>query len=51
MYSLHLTEEAEEDLSNIWFYTCQAWSVRQADSYLDELYASLAPLQRNPELG
>nr|MBR2109993.1 type II toxin-antitoxin system RelE/ParE family toxin [Alistipes sp.] len=33
MAKYHLTNKAVEDLSNIWEYTVDTWSERQADDY------------------
>lgn len=35
-----LAPKAESDLSEIWQYTAQTWSIDQADSYLDQLVAA-----------
>jgi toxin ParE1/3/4 len=32
-----LTPAARNDLENIWLYTVQTWSIRQADRYTDIL--------------
>lgn len=37
MASFHLTVKASEDLSNIWNYTFDEWSEKQADKYLQLL--------------
>ena len=39
MPSYELTEDAESDLREIWRYTCNRWSEKQADLYLDALKA------------
>ncbi|WP_082783724.1 type II toxin-antitoxin system RelE/ParE family toxin [Acetobacter malorum] len=37
MKELYFTPSAEDDLSNIWDYTVEKWSIEQADKYTDEI--------------
>ena len=50
MAKYHLTNKAVEDLSNIWEYTVDAWSERQADDYYNMLIASFQKITENPRL-
>lgn len=40
MKSFELTQLAESDLFDIWNYTYEEWSRKQADSYIDALKAA-----------
>ncbi len=42
---------AQDDLESIWLYTCEVWSVTQADSYLDAIIQRFDWLVQNPTLG
>lgn len=50
MAKYHLTNKAVEDLTNIWEYTVDAWSERQADDYYNMLIASYQKITENPQL-
>ncbi|MBE6192475.1 MAG: type II toxin-antitoxin system RelE/ParE family toxin [Rikenellaceae bacterium] len=50
MAKYHLTNKAVEDLSNIWEYTVDTWSERQADDYYNMLIASFQKITENPQL-
>jgi len=50
MAKYHLTNKAVEDLSNIWEYTVDTWSERQADDYYNMLIASFQKTTENPRL-
>ena len=50
MAKYHLTNKAVEDLTNIWEYTVDAWSERQADDYYNMLIASCHKITENPRL-
>ena len=50
MAKYHLTNKAVEDLTNIWKYTVDAWSERQADDYYNMLIASCQKITENPQL-
>ncbi|WP_421722223.1 type II toxin-antitoxin system RelE/ParE family toxin [Alloalcanivorax xenomutans] len=51
MLKLNITPKAESDLIGIWAYTCEKWSVDQADKYLDQLEAAMKQLISHPSLG
>ena len=51
MYKIHLSADAEEDLTGIWLHTLQEWGIEQADHYLDELQARFSHLAAHPNLG
>lgn len=51
MAKYELTNEAVEDLSNIWDYTFDNWSENQADKYYDMLLDTCQDIAHNPELG
>lgn len=46
-----ISNEAENDLENIWFYTFQAWSVNQADEYLNLIVSQIQYIANNPKSG
>lgn len=46
-----LSNQAENDLNNIWLYTFENWSLKQADKYYNEIKLSVLKLSSNPELG
>ena len=50
MAKYHLTNKAVEDLTNIWEYTVDTWSERQADDYYNMLIASFQKITENPLL-
>ena len=50
MAKYHLTNKAVEDLSDIWEYTVDTWSERQADDYYNMLIASCQKITENPQL-
>ena len=50
MAKYHLTNKAVEDLANIWEYTVDTWSERQADDYYNMLIASFQKITENPRL-
>ena len=50
MAKYHLTNKAVEDLSDIWEYTVDTWSERQADDYYNMLIASFQKITENPRL-
>ena len=51
MAKYYLTNKAVDDLSEIWDYTMETWSTRQAEKYYNLLLASCQDLANNPELG
>ncbi len=51
MGSYFLTNKAVEDLSNIWKYTCDAWSENQADRYFEILIEACRDIATDPSIG
>ena len=50
MAKYHFTNKAVEDLSNIWNYTFETWSERQADTYYNMLIEPCQKIVENPWL-
>ena len=48
MAKYHLTNKAVEDLNNIWLYTFDNWSEKQADSYYNDLVAAFQNIAEKP---
>lgn len=44
MADFRLYKTAREALEDIWFYSLEAWGERQANTYLDQLYACFQKL-------
>ena len=51
MVKYHFTNKAIEDLTEIWQYTVEEWSEKQADKYYDLILISCNELAKNPSLG
>ena len=51
MASYHLTNKAVADLSDIWNYTFDTWSEKQADKYYLMLLNTCKEVAKKPELG
>jgi toxin ParE1/3/4 len=51
MAKYKLTNKAVEDLTDIWDYTFENWSERQADKYYQLLIESFTEIAENPFLG
>lgn len=51
MAEYKLTIKAVTDLSNIWDYTFEFWSEKQADKYYEALISNCQEIALNPELG
>lgn len=51
MAEYELTNDAVEDLSNIWDYTFDNWSENQADRYFRMLLDTCQDIANNPEMG
>lgn len=51
MANYYLTNKAVEDLTEIWNYTCNEWSEKQADKYYFLLLESCQALANNPNRG
>ena len=49
MAEVRYTHKAVEDLTDIWNYTADVWSERQADDYYEMLVASCRKIADNPE--
>ena len=50
MAKYRLTNKAVKDLADIWNYTFDEWSERQADDYYNMLIASCQKIATNPQL-
>lgn len=51
MVNYKLTNKAVDDLTNIWNYTFDKWSEKQADRYYHMLLENCNEVATNPELG
>lgn len=51
MAKFKLTKSAVQDLKQIWNYTFDTWSEKQADKYYKELINHCLKLANNPNLG
>lgn len=51
MASYDFTRQAVRDLENIWNYTLEQWSERQADKYYAEIIGQCQHAANNPNLG
>ncbi len=51
MANYYLTNKAVKDLTNIWNYTFEKWSEKQADKYYTMLIDNCQEIADNPELG
>ena len=51
MLNYFLTNKAVEDLSDIWLYTYNVWSEKQADNYYNLLTDSFNDIASNPSIG
>ena len=51
MAKFRLTNKAVIDLSDIWDYTYDTWSEKQADKYYSDLINGCSELSKNPILG
>ncbi len=51
MVKYNLTKKAVEDLADIWDYTFEEWSEKQADTYYDMLISNCKRIAGNPSLG
>jgi len=51
MAKYRFTNEAVHDLTNIWNYTLDNWSEKQADKYFNVLIAACTELAINPKSG
>ncbi|MHA7131809.1 type II toxin-antitoxin system RelE/ParE family toxin [Algoriphagus namhaensis] len=46
-----ISQEANLDIENIWIYTCENWSLEQADKYINLLLDEIEYLAQNPDSG
>ena len=51
MHRIHKQHQAEQDLIDIWMYSCGNWGTKQADNYLDQLDKAFKNISANPEIG
>ena len=51
MAKFHFTHKAVEDLTQIWNYTLEIWSEKQADKYYNLLISACGELAKKPNLG
>lgn len=51
MAKVTLRQEAIDDLNDIWTYTFEEWSEKQADKYYAALKFACMQIGKNPELG
>lgn len=51
MAKVILRQEAIDDLNDIWVYTTDEWSEKQADKYYTAIEFSCTQIGKNPELG
>ena len=51
MAKYKLTNKAVEDLTNIWNYTFEKWSEKQADTYYDMLLENCQHIADDPNIG
>lgn len=51
MAKYDLTNEAVDDLTNIWDYTFEKWSEKQADTYYKMLLENCQLIANNPNIG
>lgn len=51
MAKYHLTNKAVDDLSEIWIYTLEKWSEKQADKYYTSLLDFCGDLAKEPGIG
>ena len=48
MKQYHLTNKAIEDLNEIWLYTVETWSEKQADTYYCDLIGAIKVIAQRP---
>ncbi|HEY8035090.1 MAG TPA: type II toxin-antitoxin system RelE/ParE family toxin [Methylobacter sp.] len=51
MLKIRLTQAAEQQLEDIWFYTLNEWSEEQADQYVSMIEQGVMQLLDNPYIG
>lgn len=51
MAKVILRQEAIDDLNDIWIYTIDEWTEKQADKYYSAIEFACTQIGKNPELG
>ena len=51
MARYYLTNKAVDDITDIWNFTFETWSEKQADLYYQMLIESFEEITHNPEIG
>lgn len=51
MASYYLTNKAVSDLTQIWDYTVDTWSEKQADKYYNDLIKACKKISKQPNIG
>ena len=46
-----ISNEAQNDIENIWLYTFETWSIEQADRYYDLIFDEIEFIAENPNSG
>lgn len=46
-----ISKEAENDLTKIWNYTFETWSLERADRYINLIFEEIQYICENPEFG
>jgi toxin ParE1/3/4 len=46
-----ISVKAAADIENIWLYTCENWSLEQADRYINLIFDEIEYLAGNPNAG
>ena len=46
-----ISQEASQDIENIWLYTFEHWSIEQADRYFNLIMDEIEYLAENPKSG
>jgi toxin ParE1/3/4 len=46
-----ISQEASQDIENIWLYTFENWSIEQADRYFNLIMDEIEYLAENPKFG
>ena len=46
-----ISQEASQDIENIWLYTYKNWSIEQADRYFNLIMDEIEYLSENPKSG
>jgi len=51
MAAYMISEEALKDIDNIWLYTAENWSLKQADRYYNLIFDEIEYVSENFEIG